>query len=226
MASKVRGLDLVNHPIAASNLTRILMGKMVKPMRVQAKFLKSAADPVHFPAATLPEVAFAGRSNVGKSSLINALLGTKMAHVSSTPGRTQTINFFDVQQTIGVTKFDVRFADLPGYGYAKVSRSLSSEWPKFIEPYLREREAMRLCISLIDSNVPPQESDGQLIAWLQHHQRPYLLVGTKADKLSSNKLRNSITALERAHASEILPVSATTRAGLDELWRRIRDASA
>jgi GTP-binding protein len=195
-------------------------------MRVETKFVKSAADPVHFPAATLPEVAFAGRSNVGKSSLINALLGTKIANVSSTPGRTQTINFFDVQQTLGVSKFDVRFADLPGYGYAKVSRSLSAEWPKFIEPYLREREAMRLCVSLIDSNIPAQESDGRLIAWLQHHERPYLLVGTKSDKLSGNKLRNNITALERAHGAEILPVSATTRAGLDELWRRIRDASA
>jgi GTP-binding protein len=194
-------------------------------MRVTSTFLKSAVDQLHFPAPDLPEIAFAGRSNVGKSSLINALLATKMAHVSSTPGRTQTINFFDLTSGTGPSEVRLRFADLPGYGYAKVSRSLSSEWPRFIEPYLRDRAPMRLCISLVDSNIPPQESDSQLIRWLQHHDRPFLIVATKSDRLSGNKLRNSITALQRSFETDhILPVSATTRFNLDELWRQIRSA--
>ncbi len=195
-------------------------------MKVTATFLKSSVDPAHFPAPDLPEVAFAGRSNVGKSSLINALLGTKMAHVSSTPGRTQMINFFDIVSGTGTTELLVRFADLPGYGYAKVSRSLSAEWPKFIEPYLREREVMGLCVSLIDSNIPPQDSDSQLIEWLKHHKRSLLVVATKADKLSSNKLRNSILTLERAHGvPRILPVSAKTGMGMNQLWREIRSSA-
>ena len=192
-------------------------------MKVSVHFLKSAVDPSHFPAADVPEIAFAGRSNVGKSSLINTLLGNKIAKVSSTPGRTQMINFFDVVSGTGPTEVRLRFADLPGYGYAKISKAISAEWPKFIEPYMRERETLGLCVSLIDSNIPAQESDFHLIEWLKHHERPFLVVATKSDKLSANKLRNSIQTLERAHGvSGILPVSAKTQAGMGELWRRIR----
>lgn len=195
-------------------------------MKVSVQFLKSAVDPIHFPAADVPEVAFAGRSNVGKSSLINALLGSKIAKVSSTPGRTQMINFFDVVSGAGPTLLTLRFADLPGYGYAKISKTISAEWPKFIEPYMRERQTLGLCVSLIDPNIPPQESDSHLIDWLQHHERPFLVVATKSDKLSANKLRNSIATLERAHGvNRILPVSAKTGAGMGELWREIRDSS-
>ena len=196
-------------------------------MKTTATFLKSAVAPEHFPAVTAPEIAFLGRSNVGKSSLINALLGTKIAHVSSTPGRTQTINFIDVESGSGPTLVNLRFADLPGYGYAKVSRSLSSEWPKFIEPYLSSREPLRLCISLIDSNIPAQESDARLIDWLKHQERAFLIVATKSDRLSGNKLKNSIVALERdLGVPHILPVSAKTRAGLDVLWREMRSVAA
>jgi GTP-binding protein len=196
-------------------------------MKVSAKFLKSAVAPEHFPADATPEVAFLGRSNVGKSSLINALLGTKIAHVSSTPGRTQTINFIEVASGTGPSMVKSRFADLPGYGYAKVSRSLSAEWPKFIEPYLSERATLRLCVSLIDANIPAQEPDAQLIEWLKHNGRALLVVATKADKLGGNQLRNSLHALEREHGvPAILPVSARTGAGLERLWREIRGACA
>ncbi|GAC1654286.1 MAG: ribosome biogenesis GTP-binding protein YihA/YsxC [Acidobacteriaceae bacterium] len=196
-------------------------------MKLLATFLKSAVDPDHFPPPDLPEIAFAGRSNVGKSSLINTLLGTKLARVSSSPGRTQMINFFDVTRELGATRRTLRFADLPGYGYAKVSRSLSAEWPRFIEPYLQAREPMRLCVCLVDSNIPPQEPDTQLLRWLQHHERPFLVVATKADRLGGNQLRNSLQKLAKEHeVAEVLPVSAKTKLGFDVLWQRITSASA
>src|SRR3954465_1653862 len=152
---------------------------------VIAKFLTSAADPKFFPPEGPPEFAFLGRSNVGKSSLINSLLGQKMAHVSSTPGRTRTINFFGLYAKANQPHPESLLVDLPGYGYAKISKEISAEWPKFIEPYLQEREPLRLCVCLVDSNVPAQKSDRQLIEWLQHHDRDLLVVATKADRLSS-----------------------------------------
>ena len=191
-------------------------------MKVHARFLKSAAAPEHFPAPAAPEVAFLGRSNVGKSSLINALLGTKIAHVSSTPGRTRTINFIELREKPETLEPDLILADLPGYGYAKISKEISAEWPKFIEPYLSERESLRLCVCLVDANVPPQKSDRQLIEWLQHHDKELLVVATKADRLSSNQLSKALAQLRREHqVGEILPVSAKTGAGISELWRKV-----
>src|SRR6195952_1610232 len=135
-------------------------------MRLNPVFLLSATDVAHFPSEAktygAPEVAFLGRSNVGKSSLINALLGSKEAKVSSTPGRTRAINFFALHEGTEA-KHNVRpaliFADLPGYGYAKIPGSISAEWPSFFEPYLQERESLALCVCLVDTNIPPQESD-------------------------------------------------------------------
>ncbi|HSE48351.1 MAG TPA: ribosome biogenesis GTP-binding protein YihA/YsxC [Terriglobales bacterium] len=194
-------------------------------MKVFAKFLTSATT--NLPAPSAPEIAFAGRSNVGKSSLLNALAGTKLAHVSSTPGRTRTINFFRVNFSEREHEPELLFVDLPGYGYAKISKEISAEWPKFIEPYLRERETLALTVCLVDSSVPPQSSDTLLVRWLQQHQRPFLMVATKADRLSGNKLRKSLRDLEDAHEVEgILPVSAETGGGLKELWREIRGAAA
>ena len=198
-------------------------------MRLSPVFLLSATDVAHFPAEAqtfgAPEIAFLGRSNVGKSSLINSLLGSREAKVSSTPGRTRAINFFALHEGVG-EKMKVRptliFADLPGYGYAKISKSISAEWPKFIEPYLAERETLALCICLVDTNIPPQANDTQLITFFKQTQRPYLVVGTKADKLSNNVLAKSLAALKREHeVDEILAVSSKTDAGTKALWQRL-----
>jgi GTP-binding protein len=202
-------------------------------MRLNPVFLLSATDVAHFPAEAktfgAPEVAFLGRSNVGKSSLINSLLGSREAKVSSTPGRTRAINFFALHEGAG-EKMKVRptliFADLPGYGYAKISRSISAEWPKFIEPYLAERQTLALCICLVDTNIPPQENDTQLITYLKQTQRPFLVVGTKADKLSNNQLAKSMAALKKAHeVDDILPVSAKTDAGTKALWAKLMEVT-
>ncbi len=191
---------------------------------VIAKFMLSAVAPEGFPPEDSPEFAFLGRSNVGKSSLINSLLGQKLAHVSSTPGRTRMINFIGVYAKATQPRPELMLVDLPGYGYAKISKSISAEWPKFIEPYLSERNALQLAIVLIDSNIPAQGPDQQLIEFLQHAQRDFIVVGTKTDKLSSNKLRSALAQLSRDHGiSSILPYSTKTGDGRAELWREIRN---
>jgi GTP-binding protein len=173
-----------------------------------------------FPAPDVPEIAFLGRSNVGKSSLLNALVGEKAAKVSQTPGRTRAINFFRISDERGRAR--VVFADLPGYGYAKISKSISAEWPKFIEPYLQERETLALCVCLVDSNVPPQESDAKLLTWLRAVDREFVVVATKVDRLSGNKRTSSLAALKKAlGVDEVVAVSAKTGYGVRELWTRI-----
>jgi GTP-binding protein len=144
-----------------------------------------------------------------------------MAKTSSTPGRTRTINFFEVRRP-GKARAEMVFADLPGYGYAKLPREVTAEWPKFIEPYLQERPTLVLSIVLVDSNIPPQESDKQLVEWLQAHDRPYLIAATKADRLSGNKLPQSLKALREQFQTEaILPFSTRSGAGREELWKEI-----
>ena len=204
------------------NLSRLakLFISLMKP--VIAKFLTSAADPKFFPPEGPPEFAFFGRSNVGKSSLINSLLGQKIAHVSSTPGRTRTINFFGLYAKANQPHPESLLVDLPGYGYAKLSREISAEWPKFIEPYLQEREALALSIVLIDSNLPAQPPDRQLIDFLRSAGRDFLVVATKADKLSANKLRGALAVLTRDHGIDtLLSYSSKTGDGRAELWREI-----
>jgi GTP-binding protein len=193
-------------------------------MRVHAKFLTSAADVKQFPPASTPEVAFVGRSNVGKSSVLNSLVGEKIARTSSTPGRTRTINFFEIRRQ-GQPRPDVIFADLPGYGYAKVPRELMAEWPTFIEPYLIARERLKLCVVLVDSNIAPQTNDKQMIEWLRQCGRPFLVVATKADRVSGNQLRTNLQRLAEEHQAELLPYSARTGSGKTELWRAILEAA-
>ena len=189
-----------------------------------AKFIVSAANPNDFPREGPPEFAFLGRSNVGKSSLINSLLGHKMAHVSSRPGRTRTINFIGIYAKPGQLEPELMLVDLPGYGYAKLSRSISAEWPKFIEPYLQERSTLQLAVVLVDINVPAQPSDQQLIRFLEHTGRDFLVVATKSDKLSGNKLRSALSSLTHSHrVDSVLPYSARTGTGRSELWQAIRN---
>src|SRR5208282_3716169 len=148
-------------------------------MKVLTKFLLSAYAPEHFPPVELPEIAFLGRSNVGKSSLINSLVSSKIAKTSNTPGRTQTINFFQVRRP-GKPQPDFVFADLPGYGFARVPKEITAQWAKFINPYLQGRESLVLCVLLVDVNIPPQELDLQLIEWLRHMDRNFIIAATKA----------------------------------------------
>jgi GTP-binding protein len=191
-------------------------------MRVLARFLMAATDAGQFPAPNLPEIAFLGRSNVGKSSVINSLLGTKIAKTSSTPGRTRSINFFEIRWP-GKPVPELIFADLPGYGYAKISREISSQWPSFVDPYLQQRPCLALCLALVDVNVPPQASDRQLLDFLSASGRALLIVATKADRLSSNQLRNSLQTLKQEYPmARVVAYSAKTGAGREELWQEIR----
>ena len=192
-------------------------------MRYTTHFLLSALAAAQFPATDAPEIAFLGRSNVGKSSLLNKLVGEKAAKVSQTPGRTRSINFFALLDSSRRPK--LVFADLPGYGYAKISRSISATWPSFIEPYLTMRSTLKLCVCLVDSNVPAQQSDRQLIDWLRAAGREFVVVATKIDRLSGNqRTRNLLTLKQGLELDAILPVSAKTGYGLKELWARIEAA--
>ena len=208
----------VQASLANSSITVANLG-----MRVLSRFVAAATDVAQFPVISVPEVAFLGRSNVGKSSVINSLVGTKLARTSSTPGRTRSINFFEIRWP-GKPRPDMIFADLPGYGYAKISREVSQEWPKFIEPYLSERSTLALCVALIDVNVPPQQSDRQLLDFLSASGRQVLVVGTKSDRLSNNQLNNVLRTLGKEYpAARPLPFSSKTGAGRDELWKQIRE---
>lgn len=194
-------------------------------MRYSTQFLLSALAAAQFPPASVPEIAFLGRSNVGKSSLLNALVGEKTAKVSQTPGRTRAINFFALLDQREQRR--IVFADLPGYGYAKISKSISAGWPAFIEPYLAERATLRLSICLVDSNVPPQKSDRQLMDWMRSTGRAFLPVATKIDRLGGNERTRNLAAIRKEHGlEEVLAVSAKTGYGLKELWSRIEAASA
>jgi GTP-binding protein len=195
-------------------------------MRMLARFMLSASDLMHFPAPSVPEIAFLGRSNVGKSSVINSLVGTKLARTSNTPGRTRSINFYEVRKA-GQPTPEVLFADLPGYGYAKVSREISEDWARFVDPYLHQRSTLALCLALIDSNIPPQESDKQLVEFLAAKGRPHLLVATKCDRLSGNKLSQAMQTLKEAYkGTPIVAFSAKTGVGKDELWNQIRSVAS
>jgi GTP-binding protein len=162
---------------------------------------------------------------VGKSSVINSLVGTKLARTSSTPGRTRSINFFEIRWP-GKPHPELIFADLPGYGYAKISREISQEWPKFIEPYLHQRSTLALCVALVDANVPPQEKDRQLLDFLNASGREFLLVATKSDRLSNNQLHTALRTLTQEYpAARLLAFSAKTGTGRDELWKQIRQVA-
>ncbi len=184
-----------------------------------AEFIKSAFEKAHWTTDGRPEIAFLGRSNVGKSSLINSLLLRKgLARTSNTPGRTQSINFFLING-------EFYFTDLPGFGYARVSKVMRADWGKMAEEYLAERTELALCVQLIDSRHKPTALDIQLNEWLVHYQKPHIVVATKADKLSNNELRKSLAETARVlSGSKIMTYSASTGRGRDELWNEINAA--
>jgi GTP-binding protein len=193
-------------------------------MRILARYLLSANDVAHFPAPSLPEIAFLGRSNVGKSSVINTLVGKKLARTSSTPGRTRAINFFEIRRA-GQPRPECLFTDLPGYGYAKISREISEDWARFIDPYLQERSTLALCFALIDANVPAQESDRQLLEFLTARGRPHAIIATKCDRMSGNELSRAMRELGEAYPGvPMIPFSAKTGTGQDELWNQIQSS--
>ncbi|MDH3493039.1 MAG: ribosome biogenesis GTP-binding protein YihA/YsxC [Acidobacteriota bacterium] len=181
-----------------------------------ADFVKSAFEERHWPRGSRPEIAFLGRSNVGKSSLINSLLGRKkLARTSNTPGRTQSINFFLINEAFC-------FVDLPGYGYAKVPKKIKAGWGKMAEDYLANRRQLVLSIQIVDVRHRPSILDLELYDWLSYHHKKSLVVATKADKLSNNKLRNSLKIVaECMPGSTILPYSSVTGKGKEEVWHEI-----
>jgi GTP-binding protein len=195
-------------------------------------FAGSAASPAQFPRDGLPEVAFLGRSNVGKSSLLNALAGTKgLARVSSTPGRTQLLNFFRVSG-LGAGPEEAKeiyLVDLPGYGYARVPEGVRRGWENLIAGYLQKREPLRLSVFLVDARHEPTEGDLTLRAYLDHYRLPYIVAATKADKLGRGEALAQRRTLARnlgANARGVVAVSAITGVGVDDLWREIRGATA
>ncbi len=187
---------------------------------MSAQFIISAARPDQFPPEAEPEIAFLGRSNVGKSSLLNALIGSgagpgTVARVSARPGCTQLINFYQVEG-------GYRFVDLPGYGYARVPAQITSQWKQLIESYLVGRAALALCVILIDARRGWMEKDLELREWLEAHGRPYIVAVTKCDKLGSQKeTHRSRQALREGFAGELLECSAVTGRGVREIWQAI-----
>jgi GTP-binding protein len=183
-----------------------------------AEFLKSVYPGDDYPPDRYPEVAFAGRSNVGKSSLINTLVNKKgLARTSSTPGKTQSINFYLVNHSLCLV-------DLPGYGYARVPQQVRKRWSPLIENYCQTRKNLRGVVVIIDARTGPTPLDISLIQWLKGLSLPALIVMTKTDKLSKNKLTQALRQTAEAVAikpEEICAFSAHTGAGKKELWQRV-----
>ena len=187
-------------------------------MRIHsAEFLLSASTKRQFPAETLPEIAFAGRSNVGKSTLINSLLNRKkLVKTSATPGKTQLINFFKVND-----KF--YFVDLPGYGYAKVPESVRRKWQNLVEAYLSERKTLRNVVLIIDSRHNPTSQDRQLLEWLKYFQRPSLIVASKIDKLKRGQVKNHLQKIKNNLSIESAPLghSSMQYGSREEIWKKL-----
>ena len=187
------------------------------------EFIKSSFSEQDWPRAGLPEIAFLGRSNVGKSSLINSLLGVKgLARTSSTPGRTQALNFFLINRRF-------HFVDLPGYGCARVPRAIRESWGEIVTTYLAKRESLVLSIQIVDSRHDPTKLDLQLREWLTAYAKSHLTVATKSDKLSQNELRKNIGRTREilgvsAGSDDVVAYSAVTGHGRERLWRAIEEA--
>jgi GTP-binding protein len=188
-----------------------------------ATFITSAPSLTGCPASDLPEIAFAGRSNVGKSSLINTLLNRKgLVRTSATPGRTQMLNFFAINDIL-------HFVDLPGYGFARAPKAVRERWQPMIRGYLGGRDNLRAVVWLLDARRDPSDEDLRFLDWLEEAERPTIPVVTKVDKLSRNELARRLAAIARATGLDgelFTPFSAVTREGVAEVWARIEAATA
>jgi len=190
---------------------------------MNVEFLTSAFRESQYPPPDRPEIAFAGRSNVGKSSLINVIINRKnLARTSSTPGRTQSINYFSVGKSL-------YFVDLPGYGFARVPVKVKKSWQKMVEKYLRKRSNLKAVVVILDIRREPTSGDIDLLNWLKHYDIHSILVLTKADKLSRQKVRKQAGLIGRQF-KEICPTSPTifsakTRQGREEIWDQIGEIS-
>ena len=200
------------------------MSKSKLPSGRNVRFVTSAFNREHWPPSDLPEVAFVGRSNVGKSSCLNRLVGGKAAaRVSKTPGRTQSINFFEVRHS----NMDIRFADLPGYGFAKVPASVKKTWEQMIVDYLSERGKLALVVVLVDLRRDPTALDLQMVHWLGQTERTGLLVLTKADKISKSQRLHRMALITKGLGvprEAAMLFSSTENMGREELWARIQEA--
>lgn len=184
-----------------------------------AEILLSAANKSHYPQDNIPEIALAGRSNVGKSSFINTLLNRKnLARTSGKPGKTQLLNFFDIDGKL-------RFVDVPGYGYAKVSKSERVKWGKMIEEYLTSRDNLRAVVSLVDLRHDPSADDVQMYEFLKYYEIPVIVVATKADKIPRGKWNKHESAIKKKldfdKSDDFIIFSSVNKAGLDEAWDAI-----
>ncbi len=194
---------------------------------VSAGFDRTATRPEEWPRSPAPELAFVGRSNVGKSSMLNALVRQRgLARVSGTPGRTRALQFFDVAYRPGpaARPRQVRFCDLPGYGYAQVSKAERDRWAAMIEDYLRNRDLLRAVVLIVDARHPPSESDGDALAFLRAAGRPVVVAATKIDKLPRAKRGAALRSVEESLGlgrGEAVPFSAVEGTGSDALWARL-----
>ncbi len=195
---------------------------------LDARFVTTAVEPKGYPAGHTAEVAFVGRSNVGKSSMINALTGRrKLVRVSNTPGRTRTLNFFDVELERGGERHRVRLADLPGYGFAKASKVERASWEKMITTYLEKRHRLEAVVSIIDAEVGPTSDDLLTLDYLQEHERRILVVATKIDRLPKARRKPRIQSLAQQLSlprEAVLAFSATEKLGVEEVWESLLEA--
>ncbi len=198
---------------------------------VSAEFARTATRPEEWPRGPAPELAFVGRSNVGKSSMLNALARRKgLARVSGTPGRTRALQFFDVafRPTPAARPRQVRFCDLPGYGYAKVSKAERDRWAAMIEDYLRGRDVLQAVVLIVDARHPPAESDHDALAFLSSTGRKVIVAATKVDKLPKTRRGAALEGIERALGrarGDVVPFSAIEGTGADALWARLAAAA-
>ncbi len=188
---------------------------------IQADFVISAVSERDFPREGIPEVVFAGRSNVGKSSLINSLTGkADLARTSATPGKTQTINFYRVNQSCF-------FVDLPGFGYAKTGKSAIRQWKNLIERYFHTRQTIAIVVQLIDSRIPPTKQDLQLFGWLESLRISHMLVGTKSDKLSNSQKSAQMRVFSNSfRGRSVVMSSAKTGIGCKEIMKQVLETAA